>query len=210
MAELDHLIFASKDVWAGADHIEELTGARAIPGGPHVGLGTHNALLTFDDRTYFEIIGIDPEQPEPAGPRPFGLDDQERATLIGYAIHPTDGESLEDVAAAMVGAGFDPGKIASMSRAKPDGQVISWRLTRGGDTGHASHGALPFAIDWGSQPSPAVSLPTMGELVSLTVTHPDAAVLASAAALGVGVETKAGPPSLVATVEGQNGVVEIS
>lgn len=60
MAELDHLIFASKDVQAGAEQIKQLTGAEAVPGGPHVGLGTHNHLLTFDERTYFEIIGITP------------------------------------------------------------------------------------------------------------------------------------------------------
>ena len=209
MAELDHLIFASKDVPAGVAHIEALTGARAIAGGPHIGLGTHNYLLTFDDRTYFEIIGIDPDQPDPPGPRPFGLDDQDQPTLIGYAIHPTGGESLEDVAAAMTAAGFDPGAIASMSREKPDGQVLSWRLTRGGDTGHKSQGALPFAIDWGDQPSPAVSLPSMGALTSLTVSHPDPAIRASAAALGVGVQVEDGPAALIAVVETPNGPVEI-
>lgn len=210
MAELDHLIFASKDVSAGVDYIEQLTGARAIAGGPHVGLGTHNYLLTFDDRTYFEIIGIDPDQPDPPGPRPFGLDDQDRPTLIGYAIHPTGGESLEEVAASMKAAGFDPGTVASMSREKPDGQLISWRLTRGGDTGHASKGAFPFAIDWGDQPSPAASLPSMGDLVSLRVTNPDPSVRASIEALDIGVVVAEGPPGLTAVVNAEHGTVEIS
>lgn len=210
MAELDHLIFASPDLGRGVDHIERLTGARAVAGGPHIGLGTHNCLLTFDRRTYFEIIGIDPDQPRPDRPRPFGLDDRSDPGLAGYAIHPTGDESLEDLAALMHGAGFDPGSIASMSRRKPDGELISWRLTMGGDTGPARHGALPFAIDWGHGPSPAESLPSMGRLVSLTVSHPDPAVRRSVEALGLGLEVLEGSAGLVATVETPNGTVEIS
>lgn len=209
MPELDHLIFASRDVDEGVAIIEELTGARAIAGGPHVGLGTHNALLTFDERTYFEVIGNDPNQPEPSGARPFGLDERDAPGLAGYAIHPLEGESLEDVAAAMSAAGFDPGTIAGMSRMKPDGNLLEWRLTIGGDTGVASGGALPFAIDWGDSPSPAASLPSMGRLVSLTVHHPDAKVRAAADALGVGVATVDGSARLSATVETAKGTIEI-
>ncbi|MGH1488647.1 MAG: VOC family protein [Acidimicrobiales bacterium] len=210
MAELDHLIFASRDVDEGVRIIAELTGATAVVGGPHVGNGTHNALLTFDDRTYFEIIGIDPDQPDPGRPRSFGLDDLASPKLVAYAIHPTGDETLEDVAAVMSAAGVDAGKIASMSRQKPDGDLLSWRLTTGGDSGVGSDGALPFAIDWGDSPSPAVSLPSMGQLISLAVSNPDAAIVASVDALGVGVIARQGPVGLVASVETPNGVVEIS
>lgn len=209
MAELDHLIYASRDVAEGVRIIEDLTGARAVAGGPHVGLGTHNSLLTFDDRTYFEVIGIDPDQPDPSGPRPFGLDDRTSPGLAGYAIHPTGDESLEDVQAAMRAAGFDPGAIIDMSRERPDGRLITWRLTVGGDSGVASQGALPFAIDWGDQPSPAVSLPSMGRLVSLNVTHPDPAIRAAAVAIGVGVEVAEGAAGLRAVVETPNGTVDL-
>ncbi len=210
MAELDHLIFASRDVDEGVRIIEDLTGARAVAGGPHMGLGTHNALLTFDDRTYFEVIGIDPSQPEPDGPRPFGLDDRPSPGLAGYAIHPTGDETLEDLAAAMSAAGFDPGAVADMSRRRPDGELIRWRLTIGGDTGVASQGALPFAIDWGAGPSPAASLPSMGRLLSLTVRHPDDAIRDSVRALGLGVAVEAGEAALIAAVETPNGTIEIS
>lgn len=209
MPELDHLIFASPDVPEGVRYIEELTGAHAVAGGPHVGLGTHNYLLTFDERTYFEVIGNDPNQPEPDRPRPFGLDERDGPGLAGYAIHPTGSETLEEVAAIMAAAGFDPGAIMDMSRRKPDGELITWRLTVGGDSGPASQGALPFAIDWGDQPSPAVSLPSMGKLVSLTVTHPDAAIRASATALGLGVSVEDGPAALSAVIDTPKGRVEL-
>ena len=209
MPELDHLILASPDVSQGVALVEELTGATAVFGGAHVGLGTHNHLLTFDQRTYFEIIGVDPDQPAPAHPRPFGLDDRTGPGLAGYAIHPTGDESLEDVVESMRAAGFDPGSIAEMSRQRPDGSLLSWRLTRGGDTGEASQGALPFAIDWGGGASPAASLPSMGALRSLTVSHPDAAVRSAVEALGLGVSVADGAPGLVASVDTAGGTVEI-
>ncbi|MFT7646302.1 MAG: hypothetical protein ACI8Y4_001036 [Candidatus Poriferisodalaceae bacterium] len=210
MAELDHIILASPDVNEGVRLVEELTGAIAVPGGPHVGLGTHNYLLTFDDRTYFEVIGIDPNQEEPSRPRPFGLDDRTGPGLAGYAIHPTGDETIADVAALAVAAGFDPGRVMSMSRMKPDGVLLEWNLTNGGDSGPARQGALPFVIDWGSSASPAASLPSMGDLVSLTVTHPDAATRASVEALGLGIVVVDGPASLTATVTSAKGTITLS
>jgi hypothetical protein len=210
MAELDHLIFACRDLEAGVQAIAELTGATAVEGGRHVGNGTRNSLLTFDDRTYFEIIAIDPDQPEPARPRSFGLDDLTEPKLVAYAIHPTGDETLESVVGRSAEAGVDLGTVAEMSRRKPDGGLLSWRLTIGGDATVAFDGAFPFVIDWGDSESPAASLPSMGRLVSLSVTNPDPAVVARVDALDVGVTTGHGPAGLVATVETADGTVEIS
>lgn len=210
MPELDHLIFASPDLAAGVDHIRSLTGAEPVVGGPHIGHGSRNELLTFDDRTYFEIIGVDPDQADPSHPRPFGLDGLSAPKLAGYAIHPVDGETFDDVVAAMRAAGMDPGSVAEMSRRKPDGELLSWTLTRGGDSTVARDGALPFAIDWGVSPSPATTLPSMGRLVSFTVSHPDAGTRSILEALGVGVDVVDGPASLIAQVETLNGVISIS
>lgn len=203
MPELDHLIFAARDIADGIARIEAHTGVQAMRGGPHVGLGTHNALLTFDARTYFEIIAIDPDQPEPPHSRPFGLDRIEAPVLAGYAIHPTGDETMADVVELMKAAGFDPGPVAGMSRERPDGRLISWQLTRGGDRAEHSDGldvVLPFAIDWGDEPSPAVSLPSMGSLVELTVSHSDPTVLAMVSALDLGITVTEGPVGLQATV----------
>ena len=120
-----------------------------------------------------------------------------------------DGESLDDVIEVMRSAGMDPGTVAEMSRRKPDGELLSWTLTRGGDSTVASDGALPFAIDWGPTPSPATTLPSMGQLVSLTISHPDAHVRSIAEALGVGIEVAEGPASLTARVDTPNGIVEV-
>ena len=211
MPELDHLIFASPELDQGVNCIETLTGARAVAGGPHPGVGTHNALLTFDDTTYFEVIAIDPNQPDPGRPRPFGLDDTTEPKLVGYAIHPSANETIDQVAERLRSLGYDPGGVSAMSRLKPDGQEIHWRLTRAtGSSSTPADGTLPFVIDWGDTPSPARSLPSMGALVSLQVHHPDADVRAAVIALDLGVETLEGGAKLVAIVDAGHGQVKIS
>ncbi|MEL6983169.1 MAG: VOC family protein [Actinomycetota bacterium] len=212
MPELDHLIFAATDLATGVAHIEGITGATAVAGGPHPGVGTHNALLTFDDVTYFEVIAIDPDQPEPERARPFGLDDGVGPRLAGYAIHPAPGETIEDVVELLRSAGHDPGPVASMSRVRPDGVELAWRLTRGAVEGVPA--PVPFVIEWGDTPSPATSVPSMGSLVELRVDHPDAGartvVDAVATAVGSGLVAGDGPARLTARVETPDGVVEIS
>ena len=99
MAELDHIVFACPDVAEGTRIIHELTGAMAVVGGAHEGRGTHNTLLTFDDRTYFEIIGVDSNQPNPERPRGFGIDDLDGPKLVAYAVHTVGDESLDDLVA---------------------------------------------------------------------------------------------------------------
>ncbi|MEM9562748.1 MAG: VOC family protein [Actinomycetota bacterium] len=212
MPELDHLIFAATDLDAGVAHIAELTGSTAVAGGRHPGVGTHNALLTFDEVTYFEIIAIDPSQDEPERPRPFGLDDGAAPRLAGWAMHPAAGERIEDLVAMLVGAGHDPGPVLDMSRARPDGTELSWRLTIGDPADTPA--ATPFAIDWGASPSPALSLPSMGGLVELRVEHPDAAARAVAEAVAAAVDQTVvvsdGAPRLTAVVDTPGGRVEIS
>lgn len=209
MAELDHLVVASADLAAGVAHVRDLTGVEAAPGGPHPGVGTHNALLTFDEQTYFEIIAIDPDQPEPTGPRPFGLSAGSPPRLAGFAIHPVGSESIDEVVATMTGVGFDPGPVRSMSRVRPDGTEIAWRLTLSNATSGGG-GGLPFVIDWGGTPSPATSLPSMGDLVEVRVTTDNPLVRAVLEALALAkVVIADGPPALVAVVDSPKGRIEL-
>ena len=182
MPAVDHLVYAVPDLDPGVAAVAELTGVEAHPGGSHPGAGTRNALLSFDDDAYFEIISVDPDQPAPVGPRPFGVDGRRPAHLASFAIHPGDGETIESISDAMATFGFDPGPVTSMSRRRPDGVEISWRLTRADRTplglAHpASDGLVPFVIDWGDTPTPALTAPRMGRLSELAVTHPDPAVV---------------------------------
>ena len=56
---IDHLIYACPDLDGGVGLIETRFGVRARPGGKHVGLGTHNALLSLGKRKVRLVAGSD-------------------------------------------------------------------------------------------------------------------------------------------------------
>lgn len=206
MAVIDHLVHAVRDLDAGIAEIEDLLGVRAAPGGSHPGRGTHNALLSLGD-SYLEIIGPDPDQPEPADGRPFGVTTDMASRLVTFAVRPGPDETIDQLADAMRGAGHDPGPVVPMSRATPDGTELHWRLTF---PTLAADGFVPFLIDWGDTPNPSTSAPGAGTLVDVTGSTPDAE-LANAvnAALGVDVVAVAGSAELHAVVSGVNRTVTL-
>ena len=59
---LDHVVYGVSDLQLGIDAFKRVTGVKPVIGGQHVGLGTHNAIFSLGNETYFEIIAPDPEQ----------------------------------------------------------------------------------------------------------------------------------------------------
>ncbi len=51
----DHLVVAAASLEQGVDWIEDKLGTRPQPGGRHVAMGTHNALLRLGARLYLEL-----------------------------------------------------------------------------------------------------------------------------------------------------------
>ncbi|TXS42328.1 VOC family protein, partial [Streptomyces sp. uw30] len=162
-ALLDHLVLATPDLAATVADFTRRTGVAPAPGGVHVGLGTRNYLVSLGGASYLEIIGPDPEQSAPGEPRPFDVDGLTVPRTVTWAISPPD---LDAAIAAARARGYDPGPAQSMSRRKPDGTLLQWRLTDGDDA-HPS-GLVPFLIDWSATVHPTASgLPTT-PLLSLT------------------------------------------
>ena len=164
---VDHLVYTCAKLEEGVAEIERLTGVRAAKGGKHMGVGTHNALLSLGDDVYLEIIAPDPTQPPPEQPRPFSLDEPStHDQIIAYAVHPVakEGATIELLSATMRLAGYDPGPIASMSRLKPDGGELQWRLTPLAK----AVGPRPWIIDWGQTTHPATTSPKGCKLVGLS------------------------------------------
>ncbi|HXM54087.1 MAG TPA: VOC family protein [Candidatus Dormibacteraeota bacterium] len=203
---IDHVVYGVADLDAGVEELAERLGVRPAAGGRHVGRGTHNALLGLGGAAYLEVIAVDPEQPPPAGPLPFGLDRLRLPRLVGWASRTTE---IDRRRAEAVSRGHDPGEVRTMSRRRPDGSLLEWRLTR--DAPDPSRLVVPFLIDWGASPHPSESAPAGARLVELRAEHPDpGAVQAELAALGVTLPVDEGPePALVATLETPRGRVVV-
>jgi hypothetical protein len=201
---IDHLVYAAPDLSRAVDDFEARFDVRAEAGGRHPGIGTHNALISLGPRTYLEMIAPDPDQPQPANPRPFGLDELTGPRLVAWAV------GCDDIDAAVASArehGYDPGDPIDMKRTTPSGAVLSWRLTLNALGG----GPLPFLIAWGDSPHPALSAPHGLTFESLTLEHPEPNAIADElAALGADVTVRsAANAALSALVRCRTGTKEI-
>lgn len=168
MAVIDHLVIIVADLDRGIDWFEQCVGVRPVYGGAHDDRGTHNALASLGG-AYVELIAPDPNQPEPDGPRPFGVSSSSDPSLATYAVRPDVGETIEQLAAVMRSNGHDPGDVMSMSRTTADGSTLRWRLTPPPPHGD---GLIPFLIDWGDTPHPSTSAPSGVRLVELSGSTP--------------------------------------
>ncbi len=93
-----------------------------------------------------------------------------------------------------------------MSRVKPDGEEISWRLTRANRVG-----LVPFVIDWGATPNPATVTPGGCSLVAVEGSDPDpSGIRALHQELGLNSTISDGPTAIRIVLETPNGTVSLS
>jgi hypothetical protein len=206
LAAVDHLVYAAPDLQLGIDRVERLLGVRASPGGQHPGRGTRNALLSLGPGAYLEIIGPDPEQPTPAQPRPFGIDDLKEPRLVAWAAK---GSGLEQLAGEAARGGVKLGAVIAGSRRRTDGVMLSWRYTDPRTV--VADGIVPFFIDWGSTPHPSAGAARGALLVALRAEHPDAQQVQRALSrLGIDLPVQHGAgAALIAVINSPRGRVEL-
>jgi len=206
VGSVDHLVYATPDLKAGIDAIEKLLGVRATPGGQHPGNGTRNALIALGPASYLEIIGPDPDQPDPPGPRRFGIDGLKAPRLAAWAAK---GQDLERLAAQAARRGVILGPVGSGSRKRPDGVLLAWRFTSPATV--LGDGIVPFFIDWGKTPHPARTAAAGATLAGLRAEHPDAQRVGEMLRkLGIDLRvTEAPAPALIAVVDCPGGRVEL-
>jgi hypothetical protein len=206
IARVDHLVYATPDLERGVAEMEKLLGIKATPGGRHPGRGTRNALISLGPKAYLEIIGPDAEQPAPAQPRTFGIDDLTASRLVTWAANGRDLEGLHKEAASN---GIALGPVANGSRQRPDGVLLSWQFTS--PLTILGDGIVPFFIDWKDSPHPAAGSAQGARLIALRAEHPDPErVAAMLKKLGLDVPVaRAEKPALIATIESPRGRVEL-
>src|SRR5215213_9417949 len=134
---IDHIVIAVRDLAAAADDYARL-GFTVTPGGEHTGGATHNALMSFDDGAYFELIAFrEPDRP------------QDHKWWARFA----KGEGTVDFALLSESVDFEGDRLKQAEieidgphdggRLRPDGQRIAWR-----NLGLAAAGTpLPFMIE---------------------------------------------------------------
>ena len=206
VARLDHLVLATRELeetvrWAG-----DALGVQPVFGGRHQGLGTRNHLLSFGSGRYLEVVGPDPDQPEPASPRRYGLDSLDRPRLVAWAARSSQ---LEEDAEKAARLGQDLGAIREMSRTTPEGETLTWRLTTQSGAGVA---VIPFLIDWGDSRHPSTTAPSGASLTDFRAEHPDPDRMRRVLdALGLELDVRAGPEArLFAELSGPAGVLRLS
>ncbi len=206
---LDHIILGCNNLEAGIAFVEEHTGGRASLGGVHPGLGTANALLSFGDRHYLEIMAPDPHatviQPSSKDKVEY-LKRLETPRLITWAVHPPDIEALakklRDSGIAIVGPA--PG-----SRKRPDGRVLNWKTFSLADD---DHGLLPFFIEWGAgSVHPSMDAPAGCRIEHFAVVDKDTGELSRKfRQIGIDALVEAGEkPQLRVRISGPKGALEL-
>jgi len=178
-AVLDHLVVAAATLEQGEDYVEKRLGARPLRGGRHVAMGTHNSLLKLGEKTYLEVIAIDPDGVAPGRARWFGLDTaalraevQETPRLIHWVAR------TDDIVAARRACPVYCGEIHAMARG-----AFEWRITIPADGRLPGGGVLPTLIQWADERHPADAMPDVDvRMVALAGAHPEPDAIRSALA----------------------------
>ncbi len=139
-------------------------------GGSHPGLGTHNALISLGIRSYLEILAPDPAQDNPGGwdglvERLHGF---EAPRLVSWIAQTDDLDGLVKTADEH-GFAFD--EVMEMSRQKPDGSELRWRLAF--LKGYYLDAVVPGFIEWAGASHPSQGSPPGCRALELTVETPD-------------------------------------
>ena len=131
---IDHLVIAVRDLEAASRSYAGL-GFTVVPGGRHP-VGTHNALIPFEDGAYLELIAF--YEPNPA--HYWWAPLQRGGGLVDFCMRTDD---LPADTAAFRAAGVEIDDPGPLSRVRPDGYELRWVLSlpRGGHRGVA-----PFLI----------------------------------------------------------------
>ncbi|MBJ3777275.1 VOC family protein [Acuticoccus mangrovi] len=134
IAGLDHVVILVPDL-ADAMARYEALGFVVTPGGRH-DIGSHNALIGFGETGYIELIAFERANPQHRWYQALA----HGGGLIDVCLASDD---IDQDAAALTGAGVPMAPVVAMSREKPDGTCLAWRLSfpEGADAG-----VMPFII----------------------------------------------------------------
>lgn len=132
---IDHMVVVVPDLEPAIKNYEEL-GFTVVPGGRHP-IGTHNALISFADGAYLELIAFY----EPNAEHRWWAPLQQGGGLVDFCMQ-TDDLRADTAAFRQAGVSIDDPK--PLTRVRPDGYKLSWVLSIPRDP---HRGIAPFLIE---------------------------------------------------------------
>lgn len=132
---LDHAVIAVHDLDAAIQDYHRL-GFTVVQGGTHANHATRNALITFSNGTYLELLAATHQPPLP-GLIDFSILLQQGEGLVGFALRSND---LDMEAARLRADGFAVNEVIPGERRRADGTLVRWKLALLND------GFAPFLI----------------------------------------------------------------
>lgn len=186
---IDHVIWATADLDAGAERLEREHGLRAEGGGRHDGMGTHNRIVALGGG-YLELLAI--ADPEEAAGSALGRAVTERLAtvgegLLGWAV------SSEDVTAEAARLGTE---LVEIRR-----QGFVGRLTAVAEA--MAEPCLPFFIERGPGVRDPSAAGAHGGITWVEVAGDEARVAAWLGGEELPVRVRPGAPALLAVGIGE-------
>lgn len=132
---IDHLVVAVPDLETAIIQYKAL-GFTVVPGGRHP-IGSHNALIGFEDDSYIELIAFF----DPGAVHRWRDLLNLGGGLVDYCAVTDD---MQGDILRLRAAGVDVPDRYSLSRARPDGYVLDWYLA---SPALAHQGVVPFLIE---------------------------------------------------------------
>lgn len=121
--QLDHAVIAVTDLDTAIQDYRSL-GFIVVRGGVHANRATHNALITFSNGTYLELLAATNEPIRP-GVIDFSIMLQHGEGLVGFALRSND---LAADATRLRANGFSVGNAIPGERCREDGTLVQWKL----------------------------------------------------------------------------------
>lgn len=167
---IDHVVVGAMALEPGTDAMKEKLGVVVPAGSKHTAMSTHNCVMQSGNESFFELIAVDPDAPNPGRTRWFSLDDPdtagrlaERPRALCWVVNTDD---LEGVVAS---SPVFLGEVVDFQRGDR-----TWRLTVPTDGHLPEGGLLPAFIEWSPGPHPSTGHTDLGvRLSAVRISTPD-------------------------------------
>lgn len=168
--KIDHFAIGTASLDAGVAALLPILGVEVPRGGKHAAMSTHNCVMQLGNESFFELLAIDPEAPEPDRARWFTMDEPttkarlaERPRALCWVV------GTDNLDAVIANSPVDLGEVVLFTRGER-----TWRLTVPKDGSLPLGGLLPAFIEWSPGPHPSTGQQNLGvTLQRVCLSYPD-------------------------------------